>query len=154
MPLGIINRNQQVIRAGLRPRTFYSRIVLLELSTPAGVNRTEAVESTPMASRGIIHKIWIHAHGRTVNQVQTGIMKIAIGRRWTTSLTVEIEVAQRIIQNHGGEPDSINLTGVDHDTRMDMGVEFVGEKTRFVVWVKTSNNFVTDYQVIFQISEG
>lgn len=154
MAVEVINRNQQVIRAGLRPRTVYSRIVVLELSTGSGGGQREAVESTTLASRGIVHKMWIHSHGRTVNQVQVGTMKIGIGRVVEAAGVVDIEVAQRLIQNHGGEADSINLTGVDHDTVLDMGVEFVGEKTRVAARVITNNNFTSDYQVFFQISEG
>lgn len=154
MPLEVMNTNQQVIRAGLRPRTAYSRIIVLELSTANGLGEIARAESAVLASRGIIHKIWIHSHARSVNQVQSGWIQIGIGMSAEQPFVVFVDFRQSIIQNYGGVRDSLKLTGVDNDTEMDMGVAFSGDKTRLGVKAITNNTFISDFQVFFQISEG
>lgn len=154
MALEVINKNQQVIRAGLRPRTAYSRIIVLELTTVNGLGVEASQESAVLGSRGIVHKVWIHAHGRTVNQVQSGIMQLGIGMSQKILFQPFREFRQALIVNCGGQRNGLTLTGTDHDTELDMGVEFIGDKTKLGVNVVTNNTFISDFQVFFQISEG
>lgn len=154
MVVEVVNRNQQVIRAGLGPRTVYSRVIVLSLQTGLGPAERDNKDSGVLASRGIVHGIVVHAHARVVNSLQDAVIYFGINREGDIGLEGGVTFRQSLIDNFGGPKDGLAIQGLDPDYELTMGVQFIGDKTRLGASVRSGNNFATRYQLIFTISEG
>ena len=154
MVLEVINKDQQVRRAGLRPRTAYTRIINLELTTLMGSGQLDSIESNVLSSEGLIHNIEIHAHGQTQVTAQSAWIWIGLNLLKMPTDSTSAEFRQSLIENVGGRPGSIRLASFDDYADIPMLVKFLGDKTRLAAVVQSFNNFTTEYQVIFTISEG
>lgn len=150
----LVNKNQFTLRAGLRPRPPYSRIVMLSMFTDTGNNQTDEVESAVLASSGILLHVHIHVHHSMVQQSAQGAMWLGFNQLGPIESDGGVSFRESIIRVYGTDPDSITMIGADEDYEFDLDVRFVGDKTRLAMAMRTFNTFTTVVQAFFRIAEG
>jgi hypothetical protein len=154
MVVELINQAQFVRAAGLHPAPPYSRVVVLTLFTDAGGANMDQQDSGVLASEGIIHRIEVHAEGRTVNQPMDAVLSFGINRESEAVEDGPPRYRQKLIDVYGGTPHTLIIQGVSEHFELEMGVRFVGDKTRLGAIAKSASMFDIRFQLLFTISEG
>ncbi len=154
MPVELVNKNQFSRRAGLNPRPPYSRVIMLQMATVSGNNKTAEVQSAVLGSSGVLLSVHIHVHQSVVQQASFGALWLGYNRQNKIGGDGGVSFRESIIRSYGTDPDSINLMGIDQDYDLDMEQRFTGDNTRIAMAMRTFNQFTTMVQAFYQIAEG
>ena len=154
MPVELVNKNQFTRRAGLGPRPPYSRVIMLAMATDSGSNQTDEVQSAVLGSSGVLLHVHIHVHHQTAQQTGSGALWLGFNRLGLIESDGGVSFRESIISVYGTDPDSITISGVDEDYSFDVRQQFVGDKTRIAMAMRTFNSFTMNVQAFFQVAEG